>query len=123
MTTIEFVTVEDEQLVGRVVFDGGQLAADPPLRDLVEAFLSGQPAAEFEETYDGWSNGYISARKVMATKLRPVTDRDAALKQHLKTTHFVDTESGQLSEPQSPPVDATSGEDDGDDKSARFTAE
>lgn len=47
---VGYVQVEDDELV----------ASDPSLERLAEGF----DVAEFESFYDGWSNGYVSGRKV-----------------------------------------------------------
>jgi hypothetical protein len=57
---IEFVTVYEEKVIGRVSYGTDGLVVDPAVHTVVD----GMTPAEIEESYDGWSNGYVSARKV-----------------------------------------------------------
>lgn len=45
-------------------------------------------------------------------RLRPVAERDKALKEHLETTTFLDEETGELWDPQFPPPDLDPEPDD-----------
>lgn len=48
------------------------------------------------------------------TKLLPQAEREAALKEFVETNHYVDTQTGELYEPTSPPELADSHDDDED---------
>lgn len=64
MTTIvEFLDAHNEPAGQVTVTDTGELQPDPWLHSVTDAWLAqGRPAAEFAKHYDGWSNGYTSAR-------------------------------------------------------------
>lgn len=59
--TIEFTRVDNGEPIGRVALDT-ELVVDPGLRSVVE----GRSPEEIEADFDGWSNGYVNARKVEA---------------------------------------------------------
>jgi hypothetical protein len=48
-------------------------------------------------------------------RLRPQAETDAAIKNHVETTHYFDEQTGELYEPDSPPVVPGWGVDDDDD--------
>src|SRR5205823_3522548 len=56
-------------------------------------------------------------------KLRPVHERDAALKEHLETTHYFDEETGELYEPETPPPVAGIHDDDDEDDDEMWAIE
>jgi len=110
MRTLEFFSVDSGAVYGRVRFDGEQLHAEGRARDMIEDMTP----AEVLERYDGWSNGYVSDRRLGErpltrdrgpVRLRPVAERDAALKEHIETTHFFDEKSRELYDPKALPPD------------------
>lgn len=114
--TLEFFVVSTGTVLGSVVFDGDLMTVDPGARGIVRDLTP----VEVLERFDGWSNGYVSARRPGekgrlapggGTKMLPVADADAALKDHVETTHFFDEESGELWEPLDVPEDPTPDDD------------
>jgi hypothetical protein len=110
--TLEFFLVSTGEVLGRVVWNGHTLAADAAVNSMV----GNRDPEEFLQTYDGWSNGYVSARRPgedRATvpsggvKLIAAVDRDAAVKEHFETEHIVDPETGEDWDPKAPPPDLT----------------
>lgn len=64
MTTLRF-TDQDGSDLGRVIVDGENLrASEVTLRQLIKAWRRrGGTATDFLAKYDGWSNGYVTARR------------------------------------------------------------
>lgn len=61
MTVVEFRSAAGVVLGEVRVTD--RLDADPPVASVAATWLRrGRPAAEFAAYYDGWANGYASAR-------------------------------------------------------------
>jgi hypothetical protein len=59
---IEFY--DDGGVLGTVRVDGGELVADPVVEGYVKSWRRrGGTVGDFEKFYDGWSNGYVSARR------------------------------------------------------------
>jgi hypothetical protein len=57
---LEFNLVGGEP-VGRVVFDGSEMTADPGLSGIVD---EDDDPADIVQRFDGWSNGYVQSRKI-----------------------------------------------------------
>lgn len=60
---IEFF--DDEGVIGTIEYDEGDLVADILLQSVAQSWIAGgRDPADFEDAYDGWSNGYASARLI-----------------------------------------------------------
>jgi hypothetical protein len=109
MWELEFFSVSTGNVLGTVAYDGQSMTVTGRVGDMVE----GVTPDEVLERYDGWSNGYVSARRPGekravaapsgAVLLRPVAERDAAIKTFVETNHYVDTQTGEMYEPKDPP--------------------
>lgn len=62
---IEFFT-DDANVVGTVTFRDGRLtASNAKVQSFIDAWRAQAEKPEnFETYYDGWSNGYVSARQI-----------------------------------------------------------
>jgi hypothetical protein len=119
---LEFFEVSTGRVIGRAQFDGAMLLLDPAIRPMADA---GMGPEGFLERYDGWSNGYVSARRPgeegrrvitgAAVKLPPAAESDAAVQDLVETTHYWDEEAGSMYEPPVAPTDPSPDAEDNED--------
>jgi hypothetical protein len=120
--TLEFFEVSSGQVLGRAQWDGAVFMVDHAIRSMVDWDAGAQ---DFLERYDGWSNGYVSARRPGeknrqvvaggAVRLPSVAESDQAVKDLVETTHYWDEEAGAMYEPLAAPADPTPDAEDNED--------
>jgi hypothetical protein len=112
---LEFYDVAVGGELGSVTFDGSRMTTEGVATDLVE----GQSADEVLAEFNGWSNGYVSARLAGdkrtipqgGTRIHTEVEHDRAFTDFLETTHYVDPDSGEPYEPAGVPADPTPGDE------------
>jgi hypothetical protein len=113
---LEFSDVSSGALIGRVRYDGALLLADPSVRSLIQDMTPD----DVIERFDGWSNGYVVARRPGEKRPRPqgsvmlppTEETDAAVTELVETNRFVDTTTGEEYEPHDAPGTPDTGDDD-----------
>lgn len=75
-------------VIGTVEYVDGELITSNSLRDVVDTWLRrGNNVGDFESAYDGWSNGYITGRRVHEPELDDESDTLIAASFHLPGKH------------------------------------
>jgi hypothetical protein len=111
---LEFYGVSDGRELGSITFDGKKMTGE---RTGVEAIEGYDSPDDVLARYDGWSNGYVSARlagekRTMpqgGTRIHTSAEHAKAMKDLRETTHYVDPETGEDYDPPEVPADPTPG--------------
>lgn len=109
---LEFYDVSDGDELGSATFDGRRLTTDG---DLVAEIVEGHSPAEVLELYNGWSNGYVSARLVGdkrtmpqdGTRIPTTAEHKKAMTNFFETNRYVDPTTGEEYDPVEVPADPT----------------
>jgi hypothetical protein len=113
---LEFFEVDQGKTIGTIMYDGTQMVVEGALNSLVD----GRSPEDVLEIYDGWSNGYASARLVGEKRAMPqggvrvptMAERSKAMKNLFETNRFQDRQTGEVYDPVAVPPDPTPGEED-----------
>jgi hypothetical protein len=115
--TLEFYDVDDGDALGSVTYDGQRMTAEG---SMVQEMIEDHSPEEVLELYNGWSNGYVSARLAGdkrplpqgGTRIHTQAEQGKAMKNLMETTTYQDPTTGEEYDPVDVPPDPTPGEEE-----------
>jgi hypothetical protein len=115
--TLEFYDVSDGDELGSVTYDGTTMTT---VGGMVAEIVEGHSPQETLELFNGWSNGYVSARLAGAkrplpqggTRIPTTAEHEKAMTNFLETNRYVDPENGEEYDPVDVPPDPNPDEEE-----------